>query len=65
MGVDPPTDDLEWSFFLGLAASCIFEERPGLASLFDNSELDDPGYISTVSGEYGVIERLLVASESW
>jgi hypothetical protein len=44
------TPDGQWSFFLGLATSCIFEKDAGLASLLENGELDDLAYISTVSG---------------
>jgi len=64
MGVNPITDDSEWSFSLGMAASCICEEAR-LASLLENSKLDDLGYILFGSEEHGVIERLLLASQSW
>jgi hypothetical protein len=63
MGVDP-AHDTEWSFFLELAASCLCDE-PNLASFLENSKLDDLGDIPVDGGEYGAIERLLVASESW
>jgi hypothetical protein len=62
---DFATDNSEWNFFLGLAASCICEDIAGVASLLENSRLDDLGYIPVSTGEYSVIEQLLVASESW
>lgn len=62
---DVAADNSEWNFFLGFAASCIFEDVPGVASLLENSKLNDLGYIPIDTGEYSVIEQLLVASGSW
>jgi hypothetical protein len=65
MGIDEVPDVPEWSFFLEFAASCIFEEEAGVASLLENSVLDDLSCVPDSVGEYSVIEQLLVASESW
>jgi hypothetical protein len=62
LGVGPVTNDSEWIFYLGFAASCICDEDE-LAGLLDN-QLGHPGFIPIDSGECSVIERLLVASES-
>jgi hypothetical protein len=64
MGVNSVADDSEWSFYLGFAASCICDEVE-LASLLEDCNPDDLCHISAANGEYSVIERLLIASESW
>jgi hypothetical protein len=56
----------QWTFFLRFAASCIFEDDAGVASILEdaNRKIDDLGYIPVDVGEFSIIERLLVASES-
>jgi hypothetical protein len=63
LGVGPVVNGLEWIFYLGFAASCICDEDK-LAGLLEDSKRGDLGHIPIDSGEYSVIERLLVASES-
>jgi hypothetical protein len=66
-GRDPAPDVSErWTFFLWFAASCIFEDDAGVASILENadSKIDDLGYIPVHSGKFSVIERLLVVLES-
>ena len=58
-------DKTKWRFFLEFAASCIFDDESGVAGILENSTLDDLGYIPVGTGEYSVIEQLLVASRSW
>jgi hypothetical protein len=60
---DVSSTELEWNFFLEFAASCICDEDK-LASMFDNVALDHLGSVPVDCGEYSIIERLLVASES-
>jgi hypothetical protein len=58
-------DYSEWHFFLEFAASCICDEDK-LGDLLETSELDNLGCIPDDGcGQYSVIERLLVASNSW
>jgi hypothetical protein len=67
MDHDPVTDSSQqWTFFLRFAASCIFEDDAGVATILENahSKVDDLGYIPVDGGEFSAIERLLVASES-
>jgi hypothetical protein len=67
MGGDTSTNvSGQWTFFLRFAASCIFEDDPGVASLLEdaNSKTDDLGCIPVDSGEFSITERLLVVSES-
>ena len=54
----------EWNFFLELAASCISDE-PKIANILESNKVGDIGCVPSSSGEYSIIERLLVASESW
>jgi hypothetical protein len=66
-GKNPVSDVSDrWTFFLRFAASCIFEDDAGAASVLENanSKIDDLAYIPTDGGEFSIIERLLVASES-
>jgi hypothetical protein len=60
---DAPPAESEWGFFLEFAASCVCDEDK-FASMFENTALDQLGTIPVDHGEYSVIERLLVASES-
>jgi hypothetical protein len=62
---DDDSDEIKFRFFLEFAASCIFDEESGVAGVLENSTLDDLGYIPVGTGEYSVIEQLLVASASW
>jgi hypothetical protein len=61
---DHAIDEPNWGFFLEFAASCIFDDENGVASVLENSKLDDLGHIPIDTGEYSLIEQLLVASES-
>jgi hypothetical protein len=67
MGDNPATGASDqWIFFLRFAASCIFEDHTGVASILENadSKIADLGCIPVENGELSVIEQLLVASES-
>jgi hypothetical protein len=54
----------EWTFFLEFAVSCICDEDK-LACVVESSELDILGLIAADTGQYSVIEELLVATSSW
>jgi hypothetical protein len=63
-GNDVRSPDLEWDFFLELAASCVCDEAR-LAEFLEGKMVNELARIPVDSGEYSVIERLLVASQSW
>ena len=63
-GTEHPVDHLEWNFCLDYAASCISDEA-NLAGVLEDTKGIDLVRIPVESGSYSVIERLLVASESW
>jgi hypothetical protein len=55
---------LEWEFFLELAASCVCDDAK-LAVFLEGNDLNQLVNVPVESGEYSIIERLLVASSSW
>jgi hypothetical protein len=61
---EPPSNHVEWNFYLELAASCVSDEAK-LAILLEDKQLDDVVDVPVAGGKYSVIEQLLVASESW
>ena len=63
-GVEPSIDHLEWSFCIEYAASCISDEA-NLAGLLEDTKRIEFVHIPVESGRYSVIERMLVASQSW
>jgi len=59
-----PSPGYEWDFSLELAVSCVCDEAK-LAVFLEGKKLDELVRVPVESGEYSVVERLLVASESW
>jgi hypothetical protein len=62
-GKDTSNYPSEWNFFLEFAASCISDEAK-VGDILEGADMDALGYIPVDTGEYSVIERLLVASDS-
>jgi hypothetical protein len=63
-GPEPIPDHPNWKFYLEFAAYCICDEGK-LGCLVETKRLDELVYVPGKSGEYSVIEQLLVASKSW
>jgi hypothetical protein len=62
-GAEPIPDHPEWKFYLEFAASSVSDEaKPGC--LVETQKLDKLVSVPVESGEYSVIEKLLVASDS-
>lgn len=61
-GRDTSNYPSEWNFFLEFAASCLSDEAK-VGDILEGSNADDLGHIPVDTGEYSVIERLLVASD--
>jgi hypothetical protein len=62
-GAEPIPDNPEWKLYLGFAASCVSDEAK-LGCLVETQKLDKLVSVPVESGEYSVIEKLLVASDS-
>jgi hypothetical protein len=63
-GDEPIPENPEWKFYLEFAASCVSDEDR-LGRLVEDMKSDKLVSVPDKSGEYSVIETLLVAADSW